>query len=74
MAILEHGKSLLPSGIMDVNGKFSIGDSVLLKNESGREFAAGMANYDAADIKRIADMMTSLLTILLGFKYNDYDA
>ena len=71
MAILEHGKSLLPSGIIDVNGKFSIGDSVLLKNESGKEFAAGMANYDAADIKRIAGKRTSEIESILGFKYDD---
>ncbi|MBW2216975.1 MAG: glutamate 5-kinase, partial [Deltaproteobacteria bacterium] len=38
-AILKNGKSLLPSGIMDVNGKFSIGDSVQLKSEFGTEIA-----------------------------------
>ncbi len=70
-AIVENGKSLLPSGIRDVKGKFSIGDAVQLINESGREIAVGMTNYDSADIKRIAGIRTSEIESILGFKYDD---
>jgi len=70
-AIVSNGKSLLPSGIMDVEGKFSIGDAVELINESGTEIAVGMANYDSLDIKRIAGKRTSEIESVLGFKYDD---
>ncbi|MBW1829241.1 MAG: glutamate 5-kinase [Deltaproteobacteria bacterium] len=70
-AILKNGKSLLPSGIRDVNGRFSIGDSVQLKSEFGTEIAVGMTNYDSSDIKRIAGKKTSEIELILGFKYGD---
>ncbi len=70
-AIVENGKSLLPSGITDVRGKFSVGDSVLLISESGRKIAVGMANYDSGDIERIAGKKTSEIESALGFKYDD---
>ncbi len=70
-AIVKNGKSLLPSGIMDVRGKFRIGDSVQLKNKSEAEIAVGMTNYDASDIKRIAGKNTSEIESILGFKYDD---
>ncbi len=70
-AIVKSGKSLLPSGIIDVRGKFRIGDSVQLINESEAEIAVGMTNYDASDIKRIAGKNTSEIESILGFKYDD---
>lgn len=70
-AIVNNGKSLLPSGIIDVRGKFSIGDAVQLINESEAEIAVGMTNYDASDIKRIAGKNTSEIESILGFKYDD---
>jgi len=70
-AIVEKGKSLLPSGIQEVKGRFSIGDAVVLVNQGGRQFAAGMVNYDDSDIKRIAGRRTPEIESILGFKYDD---
>ncbi len=70
-AIKERGKSLLPSGIKEVKGRFSPGDSVLLINESGKEIAVGMVNYHSADIKKIAGAKTSEIEPKLGFKHDD---
>lgn len=70
-AIVDHGKSLLPSGIMEVKGKFSTGDAVLLINRAGKEIAVGMANYDSPDISRIAGRKTSEIQSILGFKHDD---
>jgi len=70
-AIVKNGSSLLPSGIVDVKGRFRIGDSVLLTTESGMEIAVGMINYDSVDIKRIAGKRTSEIESILGFKYDD---
>lgn len=71
IAIVEHGKSLLPSGIKETRGKFSLGDSVVLMNESGKQIAVGMVNYPAYDIKKIMGIKTSEIEPRLGFKYDD---
>jgi len=71
VAIVEHGKSLLPSGIKETRGKFSLGDSVVLISESGKQIAVGMVNYPAYDIKKIMGIKTSEIEPRLGFKYDD---
>ncbi len=70
-AILQNGKSLLPSGIMSVSGKFGVGDAVLLIDDSDRKIAVGLVNYNAEDIKRIAGKKTSVIESVLGFKHDD---
>ena len=71
IAIVEHGKSLLPSGIKEIREKFSLGDSVVLISESGKQIAVGMVNYPAYDIKKIMGIKTSEIESRLGFKYHD---
>ena len=71
MAIVEQGKSLLPSGIKEANGRFNRGDSVILMSESGKQIAVGMASYPAYDIKKIMGIQTSEIESRLGFKYDD---
>ena len=70
-AILENGKSLLPAGIKEVKGRFSLGDSVLLINGSGDEIAVGMVNYHSGDIKKIMGAKTAEIESRLGFKHDD---
>ena len=70
-AILEKGKSLLPSGIVDLEGNFEIGDPVTCADAEGIAFATGLVNYSAADIRKIMGAKTSGIASLLGHK--DYD-
>jgi glutamate 5-kinase len=70
-AIVENGKSLLPSGIQGVTGKFRLGNSVTLMNASGKEIAVGMVNYDSGDIQKIMGAKTSEIESRLGFKHDD---
>jgi glutamate 5-kinase len=70
-AILKEGKSLLPSGIREVRGRFSLGNSVLLVNESGKGLAVGMVNYHSGDIKTIMGIKSSEIESRLGFKHDD---
>jgi glutamate 5-kinase len=70
-AILNKGKSLLPAGILDVRGRFSMGDAVLLMNPSGEKLAVGMVNYHSGDIKKIKGMKSSEIEGALGFKHDD---
>ncbi|MDZ7698086.1 MAG: glutamate 5-kinase [Deltaproteobacteria bacterium] len=70
-AILQNGKSLLPSGIKAVNGRFSLGNSVLLLNEDGEPVAVGMVNYHSGDILKIMGARSGEIEDILGFKHDD---
>lgn len=70
-AILDQGKSLLPSGIVDVEGRFSLGNSVLLINEAGEGIAVGMVNYHSGDIRKIMGAKSTEIQSRLGFKHDD---
>ena len=70
-ALLERGKSLLPSGIKEVRGRFSLGDSVVLLSEDDRELAVGMVNYHSGDIKKIMGLRSTQIESVLGFKHDD---
>lgn len=70
-ALLKRGKSLLPSGIKEVRGKFSLGDSVVLLNEDEKALAVGMVNYDSSDIEKIMGLKSKEIESRLGFKHDD---
>jgi len=70
-AIIEAGKSLLPSGIVDVEGDFTIGDPVSCVDLQGVAFAKGIVNYSAAEIRMIMGLKSSKISQVLGYK--DYD-
>lgn len=70
-AIRNHGKSLLPAGILEVRGRFSMGDAVLLLTRSGHELAVGMVNYHSGDIKKIKGVKSAEIENILGFKHDE---
>ncbi|MDX9746702.1 MAG: glutamate 5-kinase [Syntrophales bacterium] len=70
-AIIEAGKSLLPSGIAGVDGDFEAGDPVTCVDPQGGAFAKGLVNYGAAEIRKIMGIQSSKISEVLGYK--DYD-
>ena len=64
-AVLQGGKSLLPSGILEVRGKFGIGAPVHCLNEQGDPLAAGLVNYTSGDIDRIKGVKTTQIEQVL---------
>ncbi|MDY7036155.1 MAG: glutamate 5-kinase [Thermodesulfobacteriota bacterium] len=70
-ALIRHGKSLLPSGISEVLGRFGLGDSVVLRNIDNEELAVGMVNYNSVDIKKIKGLKSTEIESKLGFKHDD---
>jgi len=70
-AILQKGKSLLPSGVIAAEGKFSLGDPVILADTHGQEFAKGLTNYGSAEINKIKGLKTTEVEGKLGYKYSD---
>jgi len=68
---LGEGKSLLPAGIRQVDGRFERGDTVLVKDKQGREIARGLAAYNASDAERIAGKRTVEIEAILGYRGRD---
>ncbi len=70
-ALVHKGKSLLPGGIVKVDGNFKIGDCVTCTGKSGTAFARGLVKYSSEDLERIKGLKTSQIEGVLGHK--DYD-
>ena len=71
IAVVEKGKSLLPSGIIEVKGRFSQGDSVNVLGPDGKAIAMGMVNYHSGEIRKIAGARSSEIESRLGFRHDD---
>ena len=70
-AIVQMGKSLLPSGIVKVRGSFDRGDSVSCLGLKGKEFARGLVNYSQSELEMIKGLQTDQIEKVLGYKYLD---
>jgi glutamate 5-kinase len=70
-ALTDGKKSLLPSGVRAVEGRFGAGDPVRIVDEAGAEFARGLCAFDAGEVERIAGRRTAELEALLGYKAVD---
>jgi len=70
-ALMNKGKSLLPSGITKVEGQFKVGDYIRCLNKDGKKIAKGLTNYSADDLNKIKGKKTSDIENALGFKYSD---
>jgi glutamate 5-kinase len=65
-ALVEKKRSLLPIGIREVRGEFDEGDTVAVADAAGREFARGLSNFTAADLRRVAGCKSDDLSERLG--------
>lgn len=63
----EQGKSLLPVGVKSVVGDFHRGDLVRCVDESGRDVARGLANYNASESRQIIGKNSHLIAEILGY-------
>jgi glutamate 5-kinase len=70
-AVVQSGKSLLPSGVTKVSGEFAAGDAVACLDSVGRVVARGLVNYAASDVAKICGLKTSEIAKRLGYKYYD---
>ncbi len=70
-ALRDGGRSLLPSGVRAVEGRFGVGDCVRCVGPGGDEFARGLVSYAAADLERIKGAHTRDIARLLGWKGTD---
>ena len=63
----DEGKSLLPIGMVEVQGEFVRGDVIAVKSAAGESIARGLANYSAAEARLIARKPSTQIESLLGY-------
>jgi len=64
---LDEGKSLLPIGVVEVQGEFERGAAVVCVSADGREVARGLINYGSSDARRIARHASCDIEEILGY-------
>lgn len=68
-ALAGRGSSLLPAGVVSVDGNFDRGDTVVVIGPGGEEVARGIARYGSNEMKRIAGLQSSEIERHLGYAY-----
>ena len=65
--VRDEGKSLLPIGMTSVQGEFSRGDVIAVRDDTGLEIARGLANYTSAEARLICGKSSAEFERLLGY-------
>jgi glutamate 5-kinase len=68
---LRRGTSLLPAGLIAVEGTFERGDAVIIRTRTGGEVGRGLSAYSSADIRRIAGHKSGEIAEILGYRGRD---
>jgi glutamate 5-kinase len=66
VAALRRGTSLLPVGVIRVDGQFTRGDAVIVRGPDGAEIGRGLVAYDAADAEKLKGRPSGDILLLLG--------
>jgi glutamate 5-kinase len=69
LALKKQNRSLLPAGVVDVEGEFQRGDVVDIYDSNGNHLGCGMPNYSARDIASIKGAHSEEISSLLGYEY-----
>ena len=64
---LHLGKSLLPAGVIKIDGAFGRGDAVIVRGPDGHEVGRGLIAYDADDAEKIKGRSSADVLAILGY-------
>jgi glutamate 5-kinase len=64
---LRGGKSLLPAGVIKIEGSFGRGDAVVVRGPDGHEVGRGLVAYDADDAEKINGRSSADVLLILGY-------
>ncbi len=67
VAALRRGNSLLPVGVVRIDGNFDRGDAVVIRGPDGAEIGRGLCAYDAGDAQKIRGRASADIASILGF-------
>jgi glutamate 5-kinase len=70
-AVRQNGKSLLPIGVISVQGDFEEGAAVSFKTSAGQIIGVGLVNYRSFDIDLIKGLKTYQIEACLGSRHYD---
>jgi glutamate 5-kinase len=70
-ALLQQGKSLLPSGVVKVDGVFDEGDLITIINQDQVELARGLTNYSSEQLVKIQGKQSGEIEAVLGYQATD---
>ena len=68
VAALRRGKSLLPAGVVRVEGAFARGDAVIIRGPEGGEVGRGLVAYDRDDAERLVGQNSERIEAILGYR------
>jgi glutamate 5-kinase len=68
VAALRRGNSLLPVGVIRVEGQFARGDAVIVRGPDGAEIGRGLVAYDAPDAEKVKGRPSSDILAVLGIE------
>jgi glutamate 5-kinase len=68
---LRRGKSLLPAGVVAIDGSFERGDCIVVRTKAGIEAGRGLSAYASGDIQRIAGHKSGEIATILGYRGRD---
>ena len=68
---LRRGKSLLPAGVVAVDGQFDRGDLIAVEDQSGRVIGHGLSSYSAGDAAKIKGHKSREIETMLGYRGRD---
>jgi glutamate 5-kinase len=68
VAALRRGSSLLPAGVIRIDGSFGRGDAVVIRGPDGSEVGRGLVAYDAEDAAKIMRKPSSDILLILGME------
>jgi glutamate 5-kinase len=67
-AALESGRSLLPAGVVKVDGNFDRGDAVIIQDSARRELGRGLIAYASSDAERLIGHKSAEIEGILGYR------
>ncbi|MEM8721930.1 MAG: glutamate 5-kinase [Cyanobacteria bacterium P01_G01_bin.39] len=70
-AVTHQGKSLLPAGIIAIEGEFSCSDAVQICDQAGVELGRGLVNYSSEEIEQIRGRHSAEIATILGYDSTD---
>ncbi len=70
-ALKQHKKSLLSTGVIDIEGRFHLGDAVEILNKNGDLVGKGIVNYNFSELQTIKGKKTGQIKDILGSSYFD---
>ena len=68
VAALRRGKSLLPAGVVRIEGTFARGDAVVVRGPDGAEIGRGLVAYDRDDAERLVGQNSEKIEGILGYR------